>query len=107
MENLLNIIPHDELFYAVVGVFLPSIIGLFAYVKTQKEEVLAKLSQVKLHVAEALDYAEDAVEGLLEGLGPESAEGNKLTDEEKAESLAMAAKALMELKKAKGVLLGE
>jgi len=107
MENLLNHIPSDQLLYAALGVFLPSIISLVAYVKQQKEEVLVKLSNVRIHVAEALEYTEDAVEGILDGLAPYSQGGNELTHEEKAESLEMAKKALCELKKAKDALLGE
>jgi hypothetical protein len=107
MADLLNHIPSEQLLYAAIGVFLPSIVGLAVFVKTQKDDILAKLNQTKIHVANAVDYVEDCVEGIIEGLGPDSPGGNALTPEEKAESWEMANKALAELKKAKSALLGE
>jgi hypothetical protein len=107
MEQLLSLFPHDQVFYAILGVFLPSLIGLASYVKKQKEDLLNKINQSKFHVANALDYVEDCVEGILIGLGPESEGGNTLTEEEKADALEMANKALMELKRAKNIILGE
>jgi hypothetical protein len=107
MNDLLSLLPKDELFYAVLGVFLPAIVGVLVYVKAQKDEFLGKLGQAKIHVANSLDFVEDIAEGLIEALGPDSPGGISLTDEEKAESWEMAQKALSELKKAKGAILGE
>lgn len=115
MESLLSLIPQDKLIYAVVAIFLPTIAGFLLYLKTQKDEILgfiideiddvfADLNEAKTHVVNSFDLIEDAIEGLLEGLGPDSLGGNVLTKEEKDDALAMANKALTELKNAKNKL---
>jgi len=112
MDSLLNLIPKDQIVYALLGVLLPSIAGFLLYLKTEKDsivdfvvdevdDVLADLNEAKTAIVTALDYAEDSLEGIIQGLSPDSAGGSRLTDEEKAESLIMANRALTELKNAK------
>jgi hypothetical protein len=115
MESLLNLIPKENLVYAAIAIFLPAIAGFLVYLKTQKDEivdfvvdevddVLADLNEVKNCVVNCVDFMEDAIEGLYEGLSPDSPGGSVLTDSEKADALAMANKALTELKNAKNKL---
>jgi lipoate-protein ligase A len=115
MESLLGLIPQDKLIYAVIAIFLPAIAGFLAYLKVEKDkivdfvvdevdDVIADLNEAKTHMVNSLEYAEDAIEGILEALAPESLGGNVLTKEEKDEAFAMANRALTELKNAKNKL---
>jgi lipoate-protein ligase A len=115
MESLLNLIPKENLVYAVIAIFLPAIAGFLAYLKVEKDkivdfvvdevdDVIADLNEAKTHMVNSLEYAEDAIEGILEALAPESLGGNVLTKEEKDEAFAMANRALTELKNAKNKL---
>jgi len=112
MENILSLVPVEQLIYAAIAILLPSVAGLLLYLKTEKDaivdfvvdevdDVLADLNEAKTAIVTALDYAEDSLEGIIQGLSPDSAGGSRLTDEEKAESLVMANRALTELKNAK------
>jgi hypothetical protein len=112
MENILSLVPVEQLIYAAIAILLPSVAGLLLYLKTEKDaivdfvvdevdDVLADLNEAKTAIVTALDYAEDALEGIIQGLSPDSLGGSRLTEEEKAESLMMANKALTELKNAK------
>lgn len=102
---MLEFLPTKDIFFAVLEVFLPSIIALLLFLKIQKDEVLADLNEAKSHMADALELLEDCIELTLEALSSESAEGRVLTDEEKEESLAVAAKALASLKEVKNSLI--
>jgi hypothetical protein len=112
MEHLLRLISPEQIVYAAIAVMLPTIVGFLLYLKGEKDaivefvvdevdDVLADLNQAKLHVVNAIEMIEDSIEGLLEGLSPESLGGTHLTDEEKQESILMANKALSQLKMAK------
>lgn len=102
---MLEFLPSKDIFFAVLEVFLPSIIALLLFLKSQKDGVLADLNEAKVHMGEALELLEDCIELTLEALTPESDEGRVLTNEEKAESLAVAAKALASLKEVKYSLI--
>jgi hypothetical protein len=102
---MLEFLPTKDIVFAVLEVFLPTIITLLAFLKVQKDEVIADLNEAKKRMAEALELLEDCIELTLEALSPESADGRVLTDEEKAESLAVAAKALASLKEVKHSLI--
>ena len=116
MDSIIQMIPRDQLIYAVIGVMLPTITGFLFYLKTQKDEVLetifsevddifADLNQAKQHFVDALDFVEDGIEGIIEGLAPESPGGRTLTESEKAEALDMADRALSSLKLVKEKML--
>lgn len=102
---MLEFLPTKDIIFAVLEVFLPTIVALLLLLKAQKEEVLSDLNEAKNRMGEALELLEDCIEMTLEALSPESAEGRVLTDEEKAESLAVAAKALASLKEVKHSLI--
>lgn len=108
MENILSLVPVEQLIYAAIAILLPSVAGLLLYLKGEKEyfvdeidDILADLNEAKTHIVNSLDLIEDCVEGLLEGLSPVSLGGSVLTDSEKADALQMANRALTELKNAK------
>jgi len=86
-------------------VFLPAIIALLLFLKTQKDSVVAELNEARKHMVEAFSYIEDAVELTLEGLSAESEDGRMLSEEEIEESLATAAKAIHQLKEVKESLI--
>ncbi len=105
MAELLNLLPSKDLFFAVLEVFLPSIIALLLFLKTQKDKVVSDLNEAKKHMVEAMGYTEDAIEMLLEGLSAESEDGRILTDEEAADSLEVAKKAAHSLKEVRDSLI--
>lgn len=105
MEGLLELLPQKEIFYAVLEVFLPTIVALLVFLKTQKDGMVADLVDAKKHMVEGMDAIEDAIALTLEGLGADSEEGRILTDAEKAESLEVAMKAVKSLHKVKNSLI--
>jgi hypothetical protein len=102
---MLEFLPTKDIFFAVLEVFLPTIVVFLVFLKSQKDGIIADLNEAKVHMGEALELLEDCIEMTLEALSPDSAEGRVLTDEEKAESLAVAAKALASLKEVKHSLI--
>jgi hypothetical protein len=102
---MLDLVPTKELIFAILEVFLPAIIALLVFLKSEKDGIIAELVEAKQHMVEAFDYLEDSIELTLEGLKMESEDGRVLSDSEVDETLATAAKALASLKEVKTSLI--
>jgi len=94
MDTLFSLLPKKELIFAVIEVFLPIIIALLVFLKSQKDSVVADLLDAKKHMASGFDLLEDAIALTLEGLSADSEDGRVLNAEELAESVEVAKKAL-------------
>ena len=123
MESLAQLIPTKTLLAVLIGSFFPTIVAYFTVVKAKKELIVEKVKYEAGDFAgdikeafeltiDSLEYLFDAVEGLVEGLSPESEAGSLLSEDEKKDSLKMAeaakeaaAKALEELKES--VVIGD
>jgi hypothetical protein len=105
MDALLDLLPKKELLFAVIEVFLPMLVALLLFLKGQKDSVVADLNDARKHMASGFDLLEDAIALTLEGLGADSPDGRILNDEEKAESLEVAMKALKSFHEVKDSLI--